>query len=252
MLVFTAKYTANMCNPKISVITVCRNVLADVQRTAASVMEQTYTNYEYIFVDGASTDGTVEWLKEQNGIIWCSEPDKGIYDAMNKGVRLAKGEWIIFMNAGDTFYDKDVLHRIAPYLENEYGLVYGDIVKERKGQEVIKHAELPHNSHRMFFCHQALFTRTDLLRETPFDTTHKLSADFKFVKQMYLKSVPMRYVPQVIACFDTHGVSNTRLTDGLEDNIAVIREVDTNRWERLCFIFRLQFKILWTRIRHIR
>ncbi len=241
-----------MYNPKISVITVCRNALADVQRTAASVRVQTYTNYEYIFVDGASTDGTVEWLKGQEGIVWHTEPDKGIYDAMNKGVRMAKGEWVIFLNAGDTFYDKEVLQSIAPYLKTEYGLVYGDIAKERKGKEIIKCAELPHNSHRMFCCHQALFTRADLLRDTPFDITHKLSADFKFVKQMYLKSVPMCYVPKVIARFDTHGVSHTRMTDGLEDNIAVIREVDTNFWVRMCFIFRLQFKILWTRLRHIR
>ena len=241
-----------MYNPRISIITVCRNALADVRRTAASVREQTYANYEYIIVDGASTDGTVEWLREQEGIIWLSEPDKGIYDAMNKGVRMAKGEWVIFMNAGDTFYNNDVLQNIAPYLKSEYGLVYGDIAKQSKGKELIKHAEQPHNSHRMFCCHQALFTRTELLRNTPFDTTHTLSADFKFVKQMYRQSVPMLYVPQVVARFDTHGISHTRMIDGLEDNIAVIREVDTRSWERMCFIFRLQFKILWTRLRHIR
>lgn len=241
-----------MYKPKITIITVCRNVLPNVQRTAESVKEQTFTDYEYIIVDGASTDGTVEWLRTQKDITWCSEPDQGIYDAMNKGVRMAQGEWVIFMNAGDTFYDAHVLQHVAPSLQSEYGLVYGDIIKERKGRDIIKHAEPPHNAHRMFFCHQALFTRTALLSQTPFDTKHKLSADFKFVKQMYQQGVPMLHVAQVIARFDTHGVSNTRLTDGLEDNIAVIREVDTNRWERAWFIFRLQFKILWTRLRHIR
>lgn len=245
-------YTATMYKPKLTIVTVCRNVLPEVQRTAASVHAQTFTDYEYIVVDGASTDGTTQWLKTQNNLRWCSEPDQGIYDAMNKGARMAQGEWVIFMNAGDTFYDSEVLQRVAPCLQDGYGLVYGDIVKERKGKEIIKRAEPPHNAHRMFCCHQALFTRTELLRRTPFDIQHKLSADFKFVKQMYRQGVPMRHVTQVIARFDTHGVSNTRLTDGLEDNIAVIREVDTNRWQRTWFIFRLRFKILWTRLRHIR
>ena len=246
------KSTAIMYKPKITIVTVCRNVIADLQRTAASVRRQTYSDYEYVIVDGNSTDGTVEWLTTQQDLIWQSEPDNGIYDAMNKGARAANGEWIIFMNAGDTFYDSDVLQHVAPFLQSEYGLVYGDISKERKGREIIKHAQLPHNSHRMFFCHQALFTRTALLQECPFDTTHKMSADFKFVKQMYQQAIPMRYVPIVIARFDTHGVSNTRRVEGLEDNIAVIREVDTNRWERMWFIFRLRFTILWTRLRHIR
>lgn len=241
-----------MSKPKISLVTVCRNNLSDVQHTAASVFAQTFTDYEYIIVDGASTDGTVEWLRTQSDIRWVSEPDKGIYDAMNKGVHMAKGEWILFLNARDTLFHNEVLQQIAPFLQNEYGLVYGDIVKERKGREIIKQAEQPHNSHRMFCCHQALFTRTDLLRQTPYDCTHPFSADFKFVKQMYLQGIPILHVSQVIARFDTHGISHTHLTEGLQDNIAVIRELDTRWWNRFCFISRLQCKILWTQLRHIR
>ena len=123
-----------------------------MQHTATSVFAQTFTDYEYIIVDGASTDGTVEWLRTQSDIRWVSEPDKGIYDAMNKGVQMAKGEWILFLNARDTLFHNEVLQQIAPFLQNEYGLVYGDIVKERKGREIIKQAEQPHNSHRMFCC----------------------------------------------------------------------------------------------------
>ena len=188
---------------------------------------QRYTDYEYLIVDGSSTDSTAEWLRSLHGVRWVSEPDKGIYDAMNKGVQMAKGEWVLFLNAGDTLYDEEVLAHIAPYLEEPYGLVYGDIVKEQKGKEVIKQAEPPHNAHRMFCCHQALFTRTALLKEQPFDTTHRLSADYKFVKLMYQQKVPMRHVDQVITRFDTHGISNTHVMEGLPLSEKQIRRFGT-------------------------
>ena len=237
-----------MSNPKLSIVTVCRNVLPALQRTAESVCTQTFTDYEYIVVDGASTDGTTEWLQNRQDILWHSEPDDGIYDAMNKGVCRAKGEWIIFMNAGDTFYDNEVLRHTVPYLQDGLGLVYGDIVKERHGRLVVKRAELPHNAHRMFFCHQALFTRTQLLREMPFDTRHRFSADFKFVKQALQRQIAMRHIPLVIAHFDTSGISNTHVNDGLRDNIAVVREMDTKA-SRTWFVLRLQARIFWNTIR---
>lgn len=238
-----------MFKPLISVITVCRNNLPALQQTAASVKEQTFTDYEYIIVDGASTDQTVEWLQTQKGVIWISEPDQGIYDAMNKGVRMAKGRWVIFMNAGDTFYSQDVLAQVEPYLHSGNYMVYGDIVKERNGKLIIQRAGKPRNAHRMICCHQALFTQTRLLRATPFDISHPLSADFKFCKQMFLYNVHMRHLPIVIARFDTHGVSHTHLIDGLKDNIAVILETDARSFTRSWFIFRLQCKIKWTELR---
>lgn len=241
-----------MSDPKLTIVTVCRNALDDLQRTVTSVKAQTFSDYEYLIVDGGSTDGSAEWLDTQEGIKWISEPDKGIYDAMNKGVQMAAGEWIIFMNAGDTFYTPEVLQQVVPFLKDPHGLVYGDISKERKGHEVIKRAEKPHNAHRMICCHQALFTRTTLLKDTPFDTSYRLSADFKFFKQMYLRAVPMRHISVVIARFDTRGESNTHRTEGLRENIRIIQETDTRSWERFGFILRLRFTILWSKLRHIR
>ena len=240
-----------MYKPILSIVTVCRNARNDLQRTVSSVKEQTITDYEYLIVDGGSIDGTVQWLATQKGMQWISEPDKGIYDAMNKGVQMAAGNWIIFMNAGDTFYSPEVLQQVIPFLKDPYGLVYGDIVKERNGHEMIKRAESPRNAHRMICCHQALFTRTTLLKDMPFDTSYRLSADFKFFKQMYLRAVPMLYIPVIIARFDTHGASNTHRTEGLRENIRVIKETDAGLWERFGFIIRLQFTILWSKLRHI-
>ena len=89
----------------VTVITVCRNHAKGLEKTIQSVESQTWQEKEYLVIDGASTDGTMEVIRQHEGSItqWISEPDLGIYDAMNKGVRLAQGQWIIFMNAGDTF-----------------------------------------------------------------------------------------------------------------------------------------------------
>lgn len=95
-------------NPLISVVTVSYNAVGTIEQTLLSVINQTYPNIEYIIIDGGSTDGTVDIIKKYADeiVYWISEPDKGIYDAMNKGIKKANGEWINFINAGDSYYDK--------------------------------------------------------------------------------------------------------------------------------------------------
>jgi glycosyltransferase involved in cell wall biosynthesis len=101
-------------NTLISIITVVYNGVSTIEQTILSVINQTYKNIEYIIIDGSSTDGTVDIIKkyEKHLIYWVSEPDKGIYDAMNKGIRKATGEWLNFMNSGDIFSDISVLKNI--------------------------------------------------------------------------------------------------------------------------------------------
>lgn len=213
---------------KVSVVTVCRNALDMLKCTMESVMEQTFGDMEYIVVDGASTDGTVEFLKkyDEKHVKWVSEPDKGIYDAMNKGVAMASGEMVIFMNAGDRFCGSETLQRMINDVSADAEVVYGDVVKEQNGDMVCKKAEAPQNSHRMYFCHQSAMTRRDLLIKFPFDIKHKYSADFKFFKQVYLAGARFVQLPYPVAIFDTNGVSNTRRSAGLHDNIRVVCEVD--------------------------
>ena len=100
-----------MNSPLISVVTVSYNAVDTIERTILSVLNQTYSDIEYIIIDGGSTDGTVDLIKKYADKItyWVSEPDQGIYDAMNKGIDVATGEWINFMNSGDSFYRQDVL-----------------------------------------------------------------------------------------------------------------------------------------------
>lgn len=213
---------------KITVITVCRNALEMLKPTMASVMEQTANDLEYIIIDGASTDGTVDFLEtiNDNRVKWISEPDNGIYDAMNKGVKLASGRMVIFMNAADRFYEASTLQRMCEDAPDDAGVVYGDVVKIVDGKQIIKKSKTPGNSHRMYFCHQSALTLRELLLKYPFDTKYKYSADFKFFKEIYLGGIKFKQLPYPVSIFDTNGVSNTRRSEGLKDNLKIVCEVD--------------------------
>lgn len=231
--------------PKISVVTVCWNALEQLRKTVDNVSTLKYDNLEYVVIDGASTDGSVDYLNSKREIIdiLVSEPDKGIYDAMNKGARLATGDFVIFMNAGDTFASTHVLDRLSPYF-NGADVVYGSVV--RNG--VVKPAEEPHNGHRMYFCHQSALTRRDCLLEYPFDTNHRMSADFKQFKQLYLAGKNFVRTDIPVANFDLTGVSNVQRSKGIWDNITVIRETDS-LIDRIKLLPRLYFVYFMLKIR---
>lgn len=230
----------------ISVITVTYNALPALKKTLQSVWEQTYPQVECIVVDGASTDGTPQYLadlKPTIPLIYTSAPDQGIYDAMNKGIAMAHGEYCIFMNAADTFVGPQALEEVvAQGMVDD--VVYGDILKEGN----IKPAAKPQNSHKMYYCHQAVFTRTQCLRDFPFDTSHKMSADFKQSKQLFLAGKSFRHIPIVVTDYDTTGISNTRRSNGLLDNIKVIRETDSWK-EQVRLLPRLLFSYISCKFR---
>ena len=107
--------------PKITIVTISYNIVTYIEKTILSVVNQTYPNIEYIVIDGGSTDGTLDVIKKYSDKItyWVSESDKGIYDAMNKGIDAATGDWINFMNAGDVFYHNNVIDEIIPFLTKD-------------------------------------------------------------------------------------------------------------------------------------
>ena len=217
-------------SPKISVVTVVRNAVDALRSTVESVVAQTYDNIEYVIIDGASTDGTVDYVKKLGPRVdkFVSEPDKGIYDAMNKGIDASTGDFLIFMNAGDVFYSTETVSKIFEGNEySEFGVVYGDVAKKASdGVAVVKRAGEPRNSHRMFFCHQSAFYRREELVKERFDISHRMSADIHQVKRLYKKGVRFIRVDVPVAIFDTGGISNVRRSDGLRDNISVVRELD--------------------------
>ena len=150
-------------NPLISVVTVSYNAVSVIEQTIFSVINQTYPNVEYIIIDGGSTDGTVDIIKKYADKItyWVSEPDKGIYDAMNKGIELATGEWINFMNAGDSFYSFSILELIFGQTIFSNDIIYGDTLFLAPNLEYVrKTLPLDTISRCMPFGHQSTFVNT--------------------------------------------------------------------------------------------
>ncbi len=128
-------------NLKISIITVCWNSAATIEKTIQSVASQTYGNIEYIIVDGKSKDTTLDIVKKYPDTVtnWVSEQDKGLYDAMNKGIKMATGDYICIVNADDTFADDTVIQRIAEFLQtNPVDASIGDIVQHKEDGKIIR------------------------------------------------------------------------------------------------------------------
>ena len=230
----------NAQNPVFTIVTVTLNCNALLERTI---------DYEYIVVDGGSTDGSIDTIKryEKSITSWTSERDAGIYDAMNKAAAKAHGKWIIFLNAGDTFCSPEVLSTVADRLEGSE--LYGDIMKMRDGAWALIPAHEPRNYHHIFFCHQAAFVRAELMREMPFERRFKYSADFYFFKKCWKDGRKFLHLNEAIACYDTSGVSNREREKALCENIAVVKELDRGL-ERLVFVLRLRFTILGVKLSH--
>ena len=197
---------------KISVVTVCYNAADTIEKTMLSVLNQTYHDIEYIIIDGGSTDGTVEIIRKYADRIayWVSEPDKGIYDAMNKGIKVATGEWINFMNAGDEFVDEGVIEKLFQNRTiDTVGVVFGDTLFIHKSkQKIVKFGDDPHHK-IMPSCHQSIFCRRNLLVSNPFDLRYKIAADYNFFFQLKQRKVEFQYIQLVVAIYDaTDGISS--------------------------------------------
>ena len=197
---------------KVSVVTVCYNAVQTLEKTMLSVLNQTYPNVEYIIIDGGSTDGTVDIIKKYADRLayWVSEPDKGIYDAMNKGIDAATGEWINFMNAGDGFYQDKTIELFIEFVQDkDADIIYGDTLFLAPSLNYVRETlPLDMISRCMPFGHQATFVKTLLMKEEKFDISFKSSGDYNFFYRMYYQHKSFCYVPQVIARYDnTKGIS---------------------------------------------
>lgn len=193
-----------------SVITVVRNDAEGLVRTMDSVAAQDYRQIEYVVIDGASTDGTLEVLKKRQARLscWISEPDGGIYDAMNKGARMASGEYVCFMNAGDCFASQDTVTRVFnPQPKSE--LVWGDcIVESSKGEEYDPASVVIPRLHRqMTVCHQSMFTKRSSLLGRPYDTSFRIAADYDFLCERILAGASWEYRPLPVSRINDKGAS---------------------------------------------
>ena len=211
----------------VSIITVVLNDRAGFVKTAQSVVEQDYSRLQWIVIDGGSIDGTsAEIANYKNRIsLWVSEPDRGLYDAMNKGLHMATGEWVIFMNAGDTFAGTDAVSRVFANDLTGYGVVYGDVVAGYSTAQVLKKAGKPEELVKgMIFCHQAAFVRTSLAREQGFDLQYPLGADFNMMFGLFSAGCRFKQVNFPVAVIDVSGLSNRKMVQSAREHFAITRK----------------------------
>mgnify|MGYP002521206215 CR=1 FL=1 len=197
-----------------SVITINYNNRDGLRRTIESVVQQKSTDKEFIVIDGGSTDGSTEVIRQYADQIdyWVSEHDRGIYHAMNKGVAQAHGDYCIFMNSGDWFYDEEVLARVNSASPTE-DVVVGKVSIDDENHII---SPPPHSDLTMYHLysgsipHQGSFIRTSLLRKYPYDESLKISSDWKFfVQTLILDHCSIRYLDVFVARYNTEGLSSS-------------------------------------------
>ncbi len=197
---------------KISIVTVCYNEEETIKETVESVVNQTYPDVDYVIMDGGSTDKTVEIIRQcenNTSLRLFSEKDNGLYDAMNKSLAHIKGDYVIFMNAGDMFYDSKVLEDVAPTLDVD--IVYGDVFRRtKKGDHVQTYKGTHFERIKMMlcgltFCHQTQFTKVELMRQYGFREDHRITADFDFVVRALGDKRTFKHIDRIICSFDNDG-----------------------------------------------
>lgn len=220
-------------HPKITVVTVVYNAAELIEQTIKSIICQSYSNIEYIVFDGLSNDGTVDIIRKYDKDIsfWVSEKDTGIYDAMNKGLKKASGDFIIFINAGDMFYSSQTLEKIPFKLYPNADVFYGEtvIIDDKSGDELGLRKKRPpinlswkHYRKGMVVCHQSIFIRKSITSE--YNSNFKLSADVEWVILALKKAKEVIYTETIIAKFLTGGASRVQQKLSLKERFMVMRK----------------------------
>lgn len=201
----------------LSIITVCYNAESYIRKTMNSILEQMVDGMEHIIIDGSSKDNTLLILEsfrdryKEKGIPYSvtSEPDKGIYDAMNKGLVKANGKWVNFLNAGDFYYSNDVLKKVIGVLrKSDADIIYGKFKKVNPYFNEIQEIDtIEKIKTQMIFCHQALFVRRQTHLNFKYNTKYKIVSDYNTFLKMYLAGKKFEYLPIVMVEYDLSGIS---------------------------------------------
>ena len=205
----------------ISIITINFNNVAGLKKTMTSVLEQTFSNIEYIVIDGGSTDGSTEYIEANQDSLayWVSEPDKGIYNAMNKGIEKATGDYILFLNSGDWLVDYQIIEKISNEVEGAE-ILYGNLIKVfSENQTIIDKGpngkEITFNTfYKGTLNHPATLIRKDLFDKFGcYDETLKIVSDWKFfLISIGLNNTKVKYVNRAISCFNMSGLSTSNIS----------------------------------------
>ncbi len=228
--------------PFFTIITVTYNAGSKVSKTIDSVYKQSCTDYEYILVDGASEDDTVQRIeKHQNQFSeknisyrYLSERDSGVYDAMNKSISLANGEWVCFLNAGDLFYDSETLRKLKDTTQKNSSadIVYGDTIEFKANGLSIYRKALPIEqiTQAIPFFHQSCITKLDLIKKNLFDIRYRICADYDFFLGCYQDNARFVYIELPVSRYEYGGISSC------DDNaVLLLREQLEIRKNRVVF-----------------
>lgn len=198
---------------KFSIVTINYNNANGLRQTMDSIISQRCDNYEWIVIDGGSTDGSEQLIQENSCLFayWCSEPDKGVYDAMNKGISHTTGEYIIFMNSGDVFFDEYVLEKVQTYRPTAE-VVYGNWTWKYNDEKEIP-VNAPDTVNLAFFlrtniCHQAIFVSGENIRAKGFDLEFPFYADWAKWIEMMVNGCSFQHIPVSICRYEMGGMSD--------------------------------------------
>lgn len=240
--------------PLVSIISIVLNNRQGLCQTAASVKEQTLKDYEWLVIDGGSTDGSLEdALKARSpSTLTLSEPDAGICDAMNKGMTLATGLFVVFLNAGDTFAENDTLACLEPLFRNDHvDFIYGDKLDNKAGRLCYKAASHHKGiAYGMFGCHQAMYYRRSIIGPLRFDTRLRVSGDYDFTARFLQKTNRIHRVHKALCIFGEPTISLQFYKRGRSENWIVQRDVlGVRLGKRL--IYRISYQIMFLFFHHL-
>ena len=245
-------------NNKITVVTVTFNAKDNLEKTILSVINQNDIELEYIIIDGGSNDGTIEIInKYKNNIFYCeSTPDRGIYDAMNKSLKHATGNWIIFMNAGDIFFNNYVLSKIFSNIlleKSKYDIVYGNHSFNYKQKIKIKYPyPLKAIWKKMPICHQSIIMKTKLLKNYQFNLKYKFCADYFLIYSAYLNSnYKLLYINENISTISRNGFSESNSVATYKEYMNISLSLDYNLLKYPYFIFKIIERIIIDKYKNI-
>ncbi|MCB2050457.1 MAG: glycosyltransferase [Novosphingobium sp.] len=234
--------------PLVSVVTATFNALEGLKATVQSVAEQTAASVEHIIIDGASHDGTREYLESLGGQVrWISEPDEGIADAMNKGIAMARGEWILILQAEDRFASVENLQKLLPALGQHYDIVACDVALLRQGGVVERRRARPLGlltEFKMTNPHQGMLCRRNVYEKIGvFDPSFRIAMDYEFLLRAKRAGARLSVVPEILAEMPATGVST--LTDWPAMSLRLNEDRRLQRQHALTWLRRLRTELFW-------
>lgn len=231
--------------PFLSIITVSYNSAATIGRTLESLRQQTHKNFESILIDGGSSDATMEIVKSYEDVVTksISEKDRGIYDAMNKGIALAEGKYLAFLNSDDAYFPETIARVIAFAEKQSAEIIYGNMQKERKlGNEILTRVEKPDLKkmpETMGIFHPATFVKKELFeRFGGYDLRFKLAADYHWLLRAYLQKADFKYIDEVLVKFSVGGASNFSC-DTYREAIQIQEELKTGTADTMRDLYKI-------------